>query len=623
MSAIPSAKPAVAPPASTGLLSATGLVQATLLGAAFVAMFHTFFYTQHLLSWGSGDWSHAYFVPLISLYVIWQQREKLSRLPSELFWPGLIPMVLGVCAYVFFQIGPANNHMGQGWAAILTLFGMVLLTTGPRITLQLLLPIAYLVFGVTVAQMIMLRVTFKLQLFAAYGAYVLLNMLGVNTSISGYSLEVVNGETGVVSPLDVAQACSGMRMVIAFAALGVAVALVGVKHWWQRTALILLAVPVALLMNVVRVAVLGVGSLYNPSFAQGQAHMLIGTILLVPAFFLYMGIVWALNKLVVETPEAGAAKPKPVAAGKPVSRKPMAARVDWAFVRRPSFYVPFVVMLAAAVGLQAAVTTLGIHLKKLKIDAPGNRQVSSIPAQTASWQRIGPDAHYSEEYVDELGTPNYLSRDYIQKKPAKGKPPARLNLHLAYYTGQIDTIPHVQERCNVAAGLNLIDTFNSVPIRLDTAAWTPLPGTKAGVAEWASKPDARYTDGDGAPVHLPRNAQDLAMRVSVFEGKGGARQTGGYFFIANGGHCASAEDVRSLAFKLEDDYAFYLKVQISVGQALSAQEFSEIATSVLEELLPEIMRCVPDWSEVEAGRFPPDNPRSAKAKATAPPRKGG
>ena len=621
MSAIPSAKPASAPPASGGLLSPTSIVQAALLGAAFVAMFHTFFYTQHLLSWGSGDWSHAYFVPLISLYVIWQQRDKLSRLPSELFWPGLIPMMLGVSSYVFFQIGPANNHMGQGWSAILTLFGMVLLTTGPRITMQLLLPIAYLVFGVTVAQMIMLRVTFKLQLFAAYGAYVLLNMLGVNTSMSGYSLEVVNGQTGVVSPLDVAQACSGMRMVIAFAALGVAVALVGVRHWWQRTALILLAVPVALLMNVVRVAVLGIGSLYNPSFAQGQAHMLIGTILLVPAFFLYMGIVWALNKLVVETPDKPAAKPAPKPAA--AARRPAAARVDWSFVRRPSFYVPLVVMLASAVALQAAVTTLGIHLKKLKIVAPGNRQVSSIPTETASWQRIGRDDQYSEEYVDELGTPNYLSRHYVQKKPAKGKPPLRVNLHMAYYTGQVDTIPHVQERCLVAAGFNLVDTFNSVPIPLDTTSWTSVAGATPSQVEWFARPDARYSEGEVAPVHMPRNPQNLAMRVSVFEGKGGVRQTGGYFFIANGGHCASAEDVRTLAFKLEDDYAFYLKVQISTDQALSAQEFSALASSLLDELLPDIMRCVPDWSEVEAGRYPPDNPRSAKSARAATPTRGG
>ncbi len=59
-------------------------------------------------------------------------------------------------------------------------------------------------------------------------------------------------------------------------------------------------------MNAVRVTVLGLLTLVNPDLAAGEAHTLIGTLLLVPALLLYMGVVWVMNRLVREPSEGGA-----------------------------------------------------------------------------------------------------------------------------------------------------------------------------------------------------------------------------------------------------------------------------------------------------------------------------
>jgi hypothetical protein len=62
-------------------------------------------------------------------------------------------------------------------------------------------------------------------------------------------------------------------------------------------------------MNIVRVAVLGVLTLIDPNLAAGDAHTIIGTILLVPSLGLFLGIVWALNRVVREDePAAKVAK---------------------------------------------------------------------------------------------------------------------------------------------------------------------------------------------------------------------------------------------------------------------------------------------------------------------------
>jgi len=277
-------------------LAPANLAVMALLGVGFIVLFADWFWTQHLLSWGDHDWQHAYMVPLISGYLLWQNRVGLARARFSTFWPGLAPMALGIVCYVFFMVG-FPNHMGQGFAMILTLFGMVLLMLGPAAMEYLFFPVAYLIFGVTISEKIMIYVTFRLQHLAAEGAYALLNMIGVQTDLKGNTL-FVTSRLGETKPLNIAEACSGMSMLIAFFALGAAMALVACRHWWQRVVLLMLAGPVALLLNVIRIAVLGVATLFDADLAAGDAHMLIGTLLLIPGFFAYLFIVWALNKSV-------------------------------------------------------------------------------------------------------------------------------------------------------------------------------------------------------------------------------------------------------------------------------------------------------------------------------------
>ncbi len=288
-----------------GMFSPEGAAAALLAALAFAGLFFRWFYTQHLFSSGKiEDWGHAYIIPIISGYLIWQHREALSRVRVEPFWPGLAPFLLGIMSYFFFVASRfTGGHMIQGWALLLTLFGLVLLLLGPRAMRYLFIPIAFLIFGITVSEMVMIQLTFPLQLLASSGAGVVLNVLGAvggfSADVHGNTIEVVNS-SGKTIPLNVAEACAGMRTVVAFFALAAATAVLGCRHWWQRIALLLLAAPVAILINLARVATLGLLSLVNQNLAAGQAHTLIGTLLLIPGLLLFMGIVWVLNRAVGE-----------------------------------------------------------------------------------------------------------------------------------------------------------------------------------------------------------------------------------------------------------------------------------------------------------------------------------
>jgi exosortase len=289
--------------AQPGWTSPETILMGSLLAVSFAGLFFRWFWRQHLFSAGAmQDWGHAYIIPLISGYLIWMRRQELASVRPTVFWPGLAPMLLGIMSYFFF-VGArvTGGHMIQGWAMLLTLFGVVLLMAGPRAMRHLFLPVAFLVFGITISEMVMIRLTFPLQLVASQGAYVVLSVIGALTGftadLAGNNITVISS-SGAAVPLSVAEACSGMRMVIAFLALGGALALLTLPHWWQRVVLMLTAAPVAILLNIGRVSVLGVASLANPEFARGEAHMLIGQLLLVPGLFLFLAIGWALKRVV-------------------------------------------------------------------------------------------------------------------------------------------------------------------------------------------------------------------------------------------------------------------------------------------------------------------------------------
>lgn len=301
-----------------------------MLGLAFVAVFWRWILKQYQpampwLGWSfleplggyswqkPEDWGHAYIVPLVGVYALYKDRDRLLRTEVFPFWPGLLAALLGVVMYVYFIVG-FSNHMFQGAALVLTLAGVCLLLWGPRMFGLLVFPLLFLLFAVTISESVMNTLTYRLQDIAAQGAWALLTMVGVDVDIGGNVLTLHDSTGKALPPMNVAQACSGMRMVIAFMALAAATGWFGCTFWWQRVALFLMGVPTAVLMNVLRVAVLGLLSFVNPNFSTGQAHAFVGNLLLVPGFLLFLGIMWALKRMAPEPPANSTSKPKGQAA---------------------------------------------------------------------------------------------------------------------------------------------------------------------------------------------------------------------------------------------------------------------------------------------------------------------
>ncbi|MBL4810116.1 MAG: exosortase-associated EpsI family protein [Phycisphaerales bacterium] len=274
-----------------------------------------------------------------------------------------------------------------------------------------------------------------------------------------------------------------------------------------------------------------------------------------------------------------------------------------------------IVMIGATVGISAYIKFADLHMQKIPIYPENNRQVSAIPTETKNWIRLGSDRISSSEVIETLGTQNYVSRDYIRKDSQNTKNPVVVELHAAYYTGMIDTVPHVPERCFVGGGLQQSESSRNIKLDLDTSSWRHDSSVPAELAGLSGKlysvrlsNNRKWTDAPGQRIRLPRDVtpeNDLLMRCSEFTIGDDRKIYAGYFFIANGGTKANANEVRTLAFNLTDDYAYYLKIQLNCVTADSMEEFVEYSGQLISDLLGEMMRCTPDWVDVQQGVYPP------------------
>lgn len=601
MSVASGGRPAAVP--GLGSVRTPDVIAWLVVGVAFVGAFWLVISKQVELSLRyPEDWGHAFIMPLVAGYAVWLQRKTLASLRPRVFVPGLLALLFGVFAY-FYSAVVIRNHMATGFSTVIALYGVVLFLLGARYAQVLFLPIAILALCVTISNMVMDAVVFPLQLLASDGAFRVLGVLG---KLFGFAVAIDGNVLSVDgNQLNVAEACSGLRMLVAFYALSAAIALLGCRRWWHRIAVLMLAGPVALLVNISRVAVLGLATLVNPDLASGSAHSWIGTALLFPAMLLFMGMIWLMKKATPDEPRT--------AAPAPLRQRPFWLKDAW-----PAGLLTLCVLGAMAWGFERLQSGYGAFFDKQAVYAEGNRQLSAISPELPGWSRVGADRLESAEIIEELGTQNYLTRSYTKRSD----PSVRLEFHGAYYTDMIDTVPHVPERCFVGGGLKPASRATVVPLEVATSSWRADPtvpealrgesGTlyRVRVPNGVGPNGERFSDAaPGALFRLPRDItpeRPFQLRVSEFTtDSGGPRIFAGYFFIANGAAYASAEAVRQQGFNLTDRYAYYCKVQFTGVGYESVEAFADEAASLLGDLLPELMRCVPDWVELKAGELSP------------------
>jgi len=246
------------------------------------------------------NWSHGFLIPLFSLYFINQRREEILQSPVR---PSYFGLLLLICGVIFYPVNLVQLQWGYLTPIdmILTLGAVVLFLGGWSLAKHLWLPVGFLIFAVPLPNRYYVELTMPMRLLSAKLAGALLNLVhGVQATVNGVIIDVVYNGVQVEPPLNVAEACSGMRLMMAFLALGVAMAYLHYRPAWQRIVLLASTIPIAVFCNVVRVTATGfIYVLVDPKYAEGIYHNLLGLAMLPLAFGLYGFIAWFMSSLFV------------------------------------------------------------------------------------------------------------------------------------------------------------------------------------------------------------------------------------------------------------------------------------------------------------------------------------
>ena len=270
------------------------------------------------------SWSHGFLIPLFSLYFVNQRRSDIlalrfapdpltellhGRRPGRLLpgqsrpnYLGLVLLLGAMGFYAFNLVSPSGYAYFRALSVVAAVGAVVLFLGGWALLWRTWLPIAYLVFAIPLPRRYYVSLTMPLRQIAATVATVLLNLVGgVEATSNGVVIDVVYNGQPLEPALNVAEACSGMRLLMAFLALGVAMAYLHERPIWQRLVLLLSTVPIAVFCNIVRVSATGfIYVLIHPKYTQGIYHDALGLAMLPLAFALYGFLAWFMSSLFVE-----------------------------------------------------------------------------------------------------------------------------------------------------------------------------------------------------------------------------------------------------------------------------------------------------------------------------------
>lgn len=241
------------------------LLLLALAWAALIALFASDWAAMAMQWWDSSTYNHILLVPPIIAWLVWQRAPELSQLTPQAWWPGLLVVAGALLLWLLGDISGLATAAQLG--AVVMLQGSVLALLGPRVSWALLFPLAYGLFLVPIGD----ELVPALQMITAAITIWLTEFSGIPAMIEGVFIDTP------VGLFEVAEACSGVKFLIAMIALGTLIANVCFRSWVRRMAFMAFAIALPILANGVRAwGTIYIAQSQGLEFASGFDHIFYG-----------------------------------------------------------------------------------------------------------------------------------------------------------------------------------------------------------------------------------------------------------------------------------------------------------------------------------------------------------
>jgi exosortase D (VPLPA-CTERM-specific) len=351
------------------------------------------------------EYSHGFLIPLVVGWMFWARRDALVASIGRPSWMGPLLILLAASMLIVGELSAFFLLAQLGF--IVALFGIVLGTGGHSLLRVTFIPILFLVFAIPLPYFIESQLSWRLQLISSELGVFFIRMFQIPVYLMGNVIDLGNYK------LQVIEACSGLRYLYPLLSLGFLAAYLFQAPLWQRAVVFLSAIPITIVMNSLRIGLIGVTvDRWGTEMADGFLHFFEGWIIFLVCAAILAAEIYLLARIrgkrffdVFYLPKVSAPlSPRPQAQS--VSRVPMAACFG----------------LLCVAGLAALFVTNRAEIR------PERLRFVAFPGNLGQWQ--GRPSLLEPQIEHALGLEDYILSDYNKSRSGA------VNLYVAYYASQ-------------------------------------------------------------------------------------------------------------------------------------------------------------------------------------------
>ncbi|WP_289069445.1 VPLPA-CTERM-specific exosortase XrtD [uncultured Aliiroseovarius sp.] len=394
-------------------------------------------------AWSTPEYSHGPLIPIISLYLFLRELRQapLPKLTVRDRWPGIAVIVVALIIAILGNLTRIPDIVT--YAMIVWVGGVVLVVFGWARGIKHQLPVVHLVFMLPLPQFVYWKLTILLQSWSSELGVWFVDLAGVSVFLEGNIIDL-----GVYK-LQVAEACSGLRYLFPILSFSYLFAILYRGPFWHKAVLLLSAAPLTVLMNSVRIGIIGVlVDRYGIEQAEGFMHFFEGWVIFVICILILFTMAIVLQRLTRD--------PKPLSEAIDLDTQGLAPVAGRILGIQPSKAMVAAVALTLAVSL-GWVSSLQ-NADATKID---REPFTLFPRQIGQWS--GTNARLDADIERVLGATDYLNTTYS----AAGSPD-HINMFVAFYDKQTEGSGiHSPEVCLPVGGW---EVFSLEPVQVHPKA---------------------------------------------------------------------------------------------------------------------------------------------------------
>lgn len=335
------------------------------------------------------EYSHGWFIPVLSGLLIWQQKDKIAKIPVIKSSLGLYLTLFGVLVYFLGEMSAITVIVMYSF--IIVLAGITLTLVGVGIFKRIWVAFIFLLFMLPIPRVIYQQISQQLQLISSEIGVFFIRLLDISVYLEGNVIDLGNYK------LQVVEACSGLRYLFPLVSLSFICVYFYRETMWKRVVVFLSSIPITILLNSFRIGVIGVlVEYYGIEQAEGFLHDFEGWII----FMICMGILimemWMFHKM--------SSNDQPFSNVFGIDYPDLPPK-NTTFVER-SWNKSYI----AALSIVAVTAVLAASVAEREEFIPEHKSLAMFPMQVQGWN--GVTGRLERDVVEQLNFSSYVLADY-------------------------------------------------------------------------------------------------------------------------------------------------------------------------------------------------------------------